>query len=190
MALSIQAFSVSFFSRPVLAVVCAAVLLSSLATCTEAQETIDGFQEIIFGTPFAEIESQFDLTEEELNNEARLDQYYGASETVALAGEDFDIGFGFKDDLLVNVTVSRWLPESDVAAVTCEGQFDHVFGMVKSRYGDPDREADVREDAISRIESVRFTDETSAYILLSATSIGPKCLLNVSYSAPAAGDGF
>lgn len=190
MGLTIQAFPVTFFSRPVLAVVCAAALLISLATCTEAQETIDGFQDIVFGTPLAEIESQFDLTEEELNDESPLDQYYGASETVAVAGEDFGIAFGFKDDQLVRITVSRWLPESDVAAVTCEGQFDYVFGLVKSRYGDPDREADVREDAIIRTESVRFTDEAGAYILLSTTSIGPKCLVNVAYSAPASGDGF
>lgn len=155
-----------------------------------AQKTIEGFQDFTFGMSLYEVRDRSDLSEED--SSPPMDQYFGTNEPILVAGDKYDLGFGFSNDTLINVTLSRWPPaERHTSDIICRSEFDSVFGMIQGRYGNPDQDPEQRPLQFGVSLNARFTDADGAYILLAALTVGASCIVNISYNAaPEGGSGF
>jgi len=152
--------------------------LTLVLTQAPDRQSLQGFQQYRFGMSEQKIRTTTqinDSSSEEGN--VRLK----AADTTQVDGAAYQLSFLLKDGKLYRVNLLR---ESSARVPNCDGLFERIFGLVRAKYGAPDKEPEVTNvSGISQLSSARFTFRDGGIINTSTLYLKQKCTVSVAYTA-------
>ncbi len=169
------------------------ITIWSAATLAIDRPDLKGYDGFLFGTAESVIRKKIKVGSEETDSLLN----YGAlllldeKESVNVGGIAFVRRFAFQEGKLV---VIQLLNDKSDSVAACDSSFDHLYGMIKAQYGEPDIGVKRAPFFLNKITTVRFTFRNSAALNLGAVWSGmgaaETCKIIVTYEAPKAGASF